>query len=78
MDLEAKILNMRIKAHIMIALVGVILSLSLDLNAQGTTCWSNSRGDAKLTGVSSARLPDQPEMLWTRHLISSHSLNSST
>jgi outer membrane protein assembly factor BamB len=32
--------------------------------AQTGDCWGNFRGDAKLTGVSRATLPDAPELLW--------------
>jgi outer membrane protein assembly factor BamB len=32
--------------------------------AQSGDCWGNFRGDAALSGVSAARLPDQPAMLW--------------
>ena len=30
-------------------------------------CWTNFRGDAALTGVSTASLPDKPDMLWNFH-----------
>ncbi len=32
--------------------------------AQPQGCWGNFRGDARLTGVSDASLPDQPALLW--------------
>ncbi len=53
---------MRLKTHVQILLV--FLSVNLSVQAQEASCWGNSRGDAMLTGVSRANLPDQPELLW--------------
>ena len=34
------------------------------LRAQTDDCWSNFRGDASFSGVSSASMPDKPALLW--------------
>lgn len=49
--------------------LGVVVYLVLGmawnaLEAQTGSCWGNFRGDPALTGVSSASLPEKPEMLW--------------
>lgn len=33
--------------------------------SQNHDCWNNFRGDARLSGVSNALIPDKPELLWT-------------
>jgi outer membrane protein assembly factor BamB len=33
--------------------------------SQNNDCWNNFRGDARLSGVSNAVIPDKPELLWT-------------
>ncbi len=44
-------------------LLAFLLSVQL-LQGQPAECWSNFRGDARLSGVSRAVLPDRPELLW--------------
>ena len=46
-----------------ILILGLLLA-PVELMAQSANCWGNFRGDAQLTGVSSASLPDQPVLLW--------------
>jgi outer membrane protein assembly factor BamB len=47
------------------ALAGVLFMLVHGTaRSQSGSCWGNFRGDNALTGVSDARIPDAPEMLW--------------
>ena len=53
-----------VKFRLLSTFLGILLLPAGGLHAQGSNCWGNFRGDAKLTGVSNARLPGQPVLLW--------------
>lgn len=42
----------------------IFILLALPVVLEGQSCWSNYRGDARLSGVSGATLPRSPELLW--------------
>jgi outer membrane protein assembly factor BamB len=44
--------------------LALLISGSQALAQRNGTCWTNFRGDAELSGVSKATLPDKPAMLW--------------
>lgn len=48
--------------HIVLLLLATF-ALNINISAQ-SDCWPNFRGNASLTGVSYASLPDKPTMLW--------------
>ena len=52
-----------ITKYTQLLILGLML-LPTSIQAQSANCWGNFRGNAQLTGVSSATLPDQPALLW--------------
>ena len=62
-------MNYRKKNYIYIALIGLLAACngktSFSVSSQDDMNWLIFRGDAALTGYTTLRLPDKPELLWT-------------
>jgi len=51
--------------HALFLLAVLMLASASTALGQTADCWGNFRGDEQLKGVSSANIPDRPELLWT-------------
>jgi len=50
----------------LIMFLGILLFSGFNpAHSQNNDCWNNFRGDARLSGVSHAVIPDKPDLLWT-------------
>ena len=62
-------MNNRKKKYIYIALIGLLAACngktSFSISSKDDMNWLIFRGDAALTGYTTLRLPDKPELLWT-------------